>query len=200
MGFLRTMVIVAHLKDPHQCLGLRVNEIVALKWGDFDFHNLTLLLQRSIVHGRLGAVKTEYPRDFVPLDPQLASVLEDWRQRTVQRRSRLVVCKPADEAALPSGVDSAESSEESGHRCRDWTHGGLAYIPQTPTVPGWDATGAPLKVQQEQMRHASITTTMNVYGRAMPNIKREANSKVVRMVLKKEKGEPMVAAPKAVPS
>jgi integrase len=49
----RTMVIVA------QCLGLQVSEIVALKWGDFDFQNLTLLVQRSIVHGRLGAVKTE---------------------------------------------------------------------------------------------------------------------------------------------
>ena len=29
----------------------------------------------------MGAVKTEYARDFVPLDPQLASVLQDWRQR-----------------------------------------------------------------------------------------------------------------------
>jgi hypothetical protein len=50
------------------------------------------------------------------------------------------------------------------------------------------------------MRHASITTTMNVYGRAMPNIKREANSKVVSMVLKKEKRELIAAAPKAVSS
>ena len=48
------------------------------------------------------------------------------------------------------------------------------------TSRSWlDAAGAPLKVQQELMRHASITTTMNVYGRAMPGIKREANSKVV---------------------
>jgi hypothetical protein len=62
-----------------------------------------------------------------------------------------------------------------------------------------DATGAPLKVQQELMRHASITTTMNVYGRAMPNIKREANSKVVSMVLKKEKREPIRTAPKRFP-
>ncbi len=30
-----------------------------------------------------------------------------------------------------------------------------------------DETGAPMKVQQELMRHASIQTTMNVYGRAM---------------------------------
>ena len=67
----RTMVIVA------QCLGLRVSEIVALKWGDFDFQNLTLLVQRSIVHGRMGAVKTEYSSDIVPLDPQLVSVLRE---------------------------------------------------------------------------------------------------------------------------
>ena len=43
--------------------------------------------------------------------------------------------------------------------------------------------GAPMKVQQELMRHASIMTTMNVYGKAMPSIKRKANSKVVSMAL-----------------
>ena len=47
------------------------------------------------------------------------------------------------------------------------------------------------------MRHASITTMMSVYGRAMPSIKREANSKVVSMVSKKEKREPIGAAPVA---
>ena len=36
------------------------------------------------------------------------------------------------------------------------------------------------------MRHASITTTMNVYGKVMTDTKRQANSKVVQMVL----GEP----------
>jgi integrase len=41
-----------------------------------------------------------------------------------------------------------------------------------------------MKVQQELMRHASIQTTMNVYGQALSSSKRQANSKVVRMVLK----------------
>ena len=40
-----------------------------------------------------------------------------------------------------------------------------------------------MKVQQELMRHASIQTTMNVYGQAMASLKREANGKVVEMVL-----------------
>jgi hypothetical protein len=34
----------------------------------------------------------------------------------------------------------------------------------TRSVRGWAKTGAPMKVQQERMRHASIQTTMNVYG------------------------------------
>jgi len=45
-----------------------------------------------------------------------------------------------------------------------------------------DETGAPMKVQQELMRHASIQTTMNVYGRAMTETKRHANSQVVGLV------------------
>jgi integrase len=46
-----------------------------------------------------------------------------------------------------------------------------------------DETGAPLKVQQELMRHADIRTTMNIYGKAMEESKREAHHKVVRLVL-----------------
>jgi integrase len=47
-----------------------------------------------------------------------------------------------------------------------------------------DDTGAPLGVQRELMRHASITTTMNIYGKAMSDSKRQAHSKVVQMVLR----------------
>ena len=36
-----------------------------------------------------------------------------------------------------------------------------------------------MRVQQELMRHASIQTTMNIYGRAMNDSKRKANSQVI---------------------
>ncbi len=39
-------------------------------------------------------------------------------------------------------------------------------------------------VQKELMRHASIQTTMNIYGKAMTESKRQAHGKVVEMVLK----------------
>ncbi len=63
------MVIVA------QCLGLRVSEIAALQWQDFDFERQQLLVQRSIVNGRVDDVKTEYSRDHVPLHESLVEVL-----------------------------------------------------------------------------------------------------------------------------
>ena len=34
------------------------------------------------------------------------------------------------------------------------------------------------------MRHASVQTTMNVYGRAMTDSKRQAHGNVVQMILK----------------
>jgi transposase-like protein len=53
------------------------------------------------------------------------------------------------------------------------------------TITSWlDDTGAPVGVQQKLMRHAQISTTMNVYGNALMEAKREANTKVVRKALR----------------
>ncbi|HEV2709215.1 MAG TPA: tyrosine-type recombinase/integrase [Edaphobacter sp.] len=53
------------------------------------------------------------------------------------------------------------------------------------TYRSWlDDTGAPVGVQQKLMRHAQVSTTMNIYGNALMVAKWEANSKVVRMALR----------------
>ncbi len=56
-------------------------------------------------------------------------------------------------------------------------YGGIGWHTFRYTYRSWlDETGAPMKVQQELRRHASIQTTMNVYGQAMNYSKRKANS------------------------
>jgi integrase len=52
-----------------------------------------------------------------------------------------------------------------------------------------DETGAPLTVQKELMRYASIQTTMNIYGKAMTDSKRQAHSKAEKMVLNSGKSK-----------
>jgi len=87
------MVIVA------QCLGLRVREIVGLQWGDFDFDEFTVLVQRSVVHGRVDELKTEYSKDYVPLEsPTCGNPLGMAGTNTVQWEQPIVwLTNPATE-------------------------------------------------------------------------------------------------------
>jgi hypothetical protein len=48
------------------------------------------------------------------------------------------------------------------------------------------------------MRHASIQTTMNIYGKAMTDSKRQAHSKVVKMVLNSSKTKETIGRDNAV--
>ena len=64
-------------------------------------------------------------------------------------------------------------------------HDGIGWHTFRHTYRSWlDDTGAPIGVQQKLMRHAQISTTMNVYGNALMVAKREGNSKVVKMALR----------------
>ena len=218
--------IVALLKEPYrtmayiaQCLGLRVSEIAALQWDDFDFEKNQLLVQRSIVNGQVDDVKTEYSQDYVPLHSSLTEVILGGTKESVPTEEGWVFANPITEKPYfpteiqrrhlrPSGwclVDCPKCGADVGVWCRqDKPTGNGARLPIHKerraaagkyssigwhtfrhTYRSWlDETGAPMKVQQELMRHASIQTTMNVYGQAMTSSKREANGKVVELVLK----------------
>lgn len=76
------------------CLGLRASEIMPLKWTDFDFANSMLLVERSIVHGRVADVKTEYSRDRVPLDPALVEILLKHRERSYRTAEGWLFANP----------------------------------------------------------------------------------------------------------
>ena len=88
------------------------------------------------------------------------------------------------DAERQAAADSRGAQEAAGK------YASIGWHTFRHTYRSWlDETGAPMKVQQELMRHASIQTTMNVYGQAMSSSKREANGKVVEMVLKPVTGE-----------
>ena len=49
-----------------------------------------------------------------------------------------------------------------------------------------DAVGSQIAVQQKLMRHASITTTLNIYGDVVTDEMSQAHSKVVQLALSKQ--------------
>jgi integrase len=96
--------VVALLKEPYrtmvyiaQCLGLRVSEIAALQWDDFDFEKNQLLVQRSFVDGRVDEVKTEYSQDYVPLHPSLTEIVLGGTKETVPTEEGWLFANPITE-------------------------------------------------------------------------------------------------------
>ena len=171
---VRTMVIVA------MCTGLRVSEVLALRWESLDFHAGTMLVERGVVNGRIGKTKTEVSRDEVPLDGDLAAILLEWQLEQGQSTG-LLFPSPLTGGCYHAGMLQKLHLKPAGerigikglgwHACRHSYRGLL------------DETGANAGMQKGLRRHANISTTMNTYGRAAIKAKQEANSKVVQMIL-----------------
>ena len=62
--------------------GLRRSELLALKWGDVEFDNLQIRVQRSIYMNVVGDCKTEASKRPAPMDPLLAAELWAWKQHS----------------------------------------------------------------------------------------------------------------------
>ena len=62
--------------------GLRRSELLALQWGDVEFENLQIVVQRSIYRNVVGNCKTEASKKPVPMDPILAAELWAWKQHS----------------------------------------------------------------------------------------------------------------------
>ena len=70
---------------------------------------------------------------------------------------------------------------------RDAGIGSLGTHTMRHSYRSWlDAVGTPMAVQQKLMRHASITTTMNIYGDVVTDEMAQAHSKVVQLALAKQ--------------
>ena len=84
--------MAAHLAEPYRvmatvavCTGLRISEVLALRWEHIDFHAGTMLVQQGVVNGRIGKTKTEASRDEIPLDGDFAQALLNWKEKNPKR-------------------------------------------------------------------------------------------------------------------
>jgi integrase len=165
--------------------GLRISEVLGLKWLDIDWKELQMNVTRSVVDGIIGKCKTETSRRPVPLDAFTRSELLGWQRET---------CYAEPE-------DWVFASTRAGGKMPPWADTLLDRILQPAAkkagITKWvgfhtfrhtystllKANNEDVKVVQELMRHANITTTMNIYTKALTPAKREAQSRVVDVLL-----------------
>jgi integrase len=165
--------------------GLRVSELLALRWQDVDFDKLEISVTRSIWHQVIGECKTEASAKPVPLDSYMAEDLLRWRRKS----------------AYTNPDNYIFASETMGGKQPYWPDN-LMKRHIRPVAKanginkniGWHtfrhtfgtllkANGEDVKTVQELLRHANSRITLDTYTQAVSSTKRAAQSKVVKMMV-----------------
>ncbi len=165
--------------------GLRVSELLALRWRDIDFENLELRVTRSIWHQVVGDCKTEASAKPVPMDEYMAEDLKRWRrQSSYPMLDDWVFASPSMRGQQPYWPDNL---------MRRYIKPVARAIGINKNI-GWHtfrhsfgtllkANGEDVKTVQELLRHANSRITLDVYTQAVNSNKRAAQSKVVKMMV-----------------
>jgi len=176
---VRTMVLLAILT------GLRIGEILALRWQDVDVSGRELHVERAYYRGSMGTPKTKGSKRKVPLPlsvmralaalPVNGELVFASRKGTPFNDTNLLlrVLKPAGKLAGVPWV--------SWHTFRR-THATLLQL-----------AGGSAKDAQAQLGHSQITTTLGIYTIPVPSHQREAVEKLSVLVTNgDELGLPML--------
>jgi hypothetical protein len=104
--------------------GLRVGELLRLKWEDVRFDQLELNVTRSVSRQVVTPCKTEVSRKPIPMNPEIADMLGKWRlEAPYNKPDDWIFCESAQErnptllawVAVPSARETGAS--ESGYFC-----------------------------------------------------------------------------------
>jgi integrase len=173
--------------------GLRRSELFALKWGDIDFSNLEINVVRSVYLRVIGNCKIETSRKPVPVDAHVAADLWLWKEASAYQASNdWVFASPRKRGRYPFWPDAVlqkiirPAALRAGISKRIGWHT-FRHTFSTLLV----ANGENVKVVQELMRHASSRVTLDVYSQARIEAKRQAQQRVVRMIVPEAADSPV---------
>ena len=180
--------------------GLRRSELIALTWRDIDPLLIQVNVLRSCVRNHFGDTKTEASRRPVPLHSSVVQCLNEWRKKSKHNGN--------DDFLFPSNRKEGKQPITPDMVLKKVIRPALVRAKIIGKVIGWHsfrhslatnlrAAGADLKTAQELLRHANSRITLDVYTRAISETKRDANNKVMEMVL--EAGKTKVSAPSPAP-
>ena len=164
--------------------GLRVSELLGLKWADVNFAAGEIKLSCGIVRQHIGEMKTEASRKPVPMEEGLAEVLTRWRRAAPYNRNTDYLFASPDKhgrqpywpnAAMEDYIRPAAHgvgiSKRVGWHSFRHTFGTLV-----------NTNGADVATMQALMRHANASITMDRYVQAVTAAKRQAQSRIVKLL------------------
>jgi integrase len=184
--------IMMELEDPYRTLvflvavtGLRISEALGLKWGDLDYERQMIHLRRVWVGNDIvEQLKTEGSAAPVPLGDLLADALRGWNQNSPYTKSddwvfpsfklkgktplsaSIMAADKIRPAALKVGIRLEPGQRFGFHNFR---HSLATFLVNR---------GKDVKTIQGLLRHAKVTTTLDLYSQSIDAAKLEAQEDI----------------------
>ncbi len=166
--------------------GLRLGEVLGLRWQDLDPEAGALRVRQSVSRPKGGGFvlvppKSAMSRREVPLAPEVAAELQALRRRRPAVPQALVFAQGNGKPLRPKTVRRefyrvVRSARLPHVRLHDLRHGHFSQM---------DARGVPLKVIQARAGHASAAFTLQQYVHRLPAAEDPAARAVSAMLAKR---------------
>ena len=177
-GVYRVMVYVGGVT------GMRVSEVIGLRWFDCDFEVGEIRLERGWVRRQETEMKTEASRKPIPLEAGLAEVLLGWRAECAYNQP--------DDYIFASIEMAGEQPLWPNSAMEDHIRPAAKRAGITKRI-GWHtlrhtfgtllkSNGEDVATVQSLMRHANVSVTMDRYVQAVTPAKRNAQRTLIQQL------------------
>jgi len=160
--------------------GMRIGEILALRWKRVDLLQGTIEVAESYSDGEFGSPKTRSSNRVIPMSGLLREVLETQRAGAGMNSPDELVFRTRTGTPLSSknlynrvlapACDRIKQPRISWHSFRH-THATLLA-----------EVGESIKTAQSLLGHSDLGTTLNTYAHAIPDSQRRAVERVARVL------------------
>jgi integrase len=171
--------LLEQLDEPYRTMarlialtGLRIGELLAVRWRCLDLEIGTLSVRESVYEGKFQSPKTRKSRRTIPLGPQSILWLREHRLRATRIAADDLLFgnrsgKPLRESKLLRNV-LQPAAEWAGLGRVTWHQ--FRHIHSSLL----NDLRVPVKIAQEQLGHSSISTTLNIYTHVVDASHRKA--------------------------
>ena len=175
------------------CTGMRINEITALKWGDIDYINNVIHVNKTVTRKKGGGTAETSPKSKtskrdIPMNDTIKKILQMQKKKIAMVYGDIFVRKLDNNIFLGSNGSKAIASATAGYSIESvlkrlqqqgveierFTHHAFRDTFATRYIE----EGGNMQTLQKILGHSSLAMTADLYAHVLPNTKQQEMKQV----------------------
>lgn len=178
-------ILIEKLPEPSRSIaallagtGLRIGELLALRWQDVDLENRILSVNQSVYEGHFDEPKSRRSKRRIPLGPNSAAIIRSFHRIDVNRSALIFSARNGSPLSRRNLLNRqlkpvAKALGLTGVNWHWLRHAHATLL---------DSVGAPLGTVQALLGHASPEITREIYIGSVPENARTAVEDVEKLI------------------